>query len=126
MKSQPQGHALDNTYQEDIKPNVLLDNKPRSRFQYQDGDNMIYSEKESLKKLPEASSWPRFSVIGEYDHMELIHYIYGLFIDVSSIPDYWITEILNTALKGHASIWYTEMKEIHGKRNWPWWNSQIA
>ncbi|MBW0522386.1 hypothetical protein O181_062101 [Austropuccinia psidii MF-1] len=57
--------------------------------------------------------------------MELRDYIDGLFIDVPSIPDYWITAILNTAFKGHASIWYTERKEIHGRRNWPWWKSQI-
>ncbi|MBW0552263.1 hypothetical protein O181_091978 [Austropuccinia psidii MF-1] len=48
--------------------------------------------------------------------MELIDYIYGLFIDVPSIPAYWITARLNTAFKGHVSIWYTEMKEIHGRR----------
>ncbi|MBW0570602.1 hypothetical protein O181_110317 [Austropuccinia psidii MF-1] len=86
---------------------------------------MSYSEKEALKQLPEASNWPKFSGSGEYDHMELIDYIDGLFIDVPSIPDYWITARLNTAFKGHASIWYTEMKEIHGRRNWPWWKSQI-
>ncbi|MBW0583252.1 hypothetical protein O181_122967 [Austropuccinia psidii MF-1] len=57
--------------------------------------------------------------------MELIDYIYGLFIDVQSIPDYWITARLNTAFKGHVSIWYTEMKEVHGRRSWPWWKSQI-
>ncbi|MBW0485838.1 hypothetical protein O181_025553 [Austropuccinia psidii MF-1] len=57
--------------------------------------------------------------------MELIDYIDGLFIDVPSIPDYWITARLNTAFKGHANIWYTEMKEIHGRRNWSWWKSQI-
>ncbi|MBW0557324.1 hypothetical protein O181_097039 [Austropuccinia psidii MF-1] len=62
---------------------------------------------------------------GEYDHMELIDYIDGLFIDVPSIQDYWITARLNTAFKGHASIWYTEIKEINGRRNWPWWKSQI-
>ncbi|MBW0580877.1 hypothetical protein O181_120592 [Austropuccinia psidii MF-1] len=44
--------------------------------------------------------------------MELIDYIDGLFIDVPSIPDFWITARLNTALKGHASRWYTEMKEF--------------
>ncbi|MBW0471384.1 hypothetical protein O181_011099 [Austropuccinia psidii MF-1] len=86
---------------------------------------MSYSEKEALKQHPEASSWPKFSATGEYDHMELMDYIDGLFIDVPSIPDYWITARLNTACKGHASIWYTEMKEIHGRRNWPWWKSQI-
>ncbi|MBW0479969.1 hypothetical protein O181_019684 [Austropuccinia psidii MF-1] len=86
---------------------------------------MTYSEKENLKQPPEASSWPMFSGIGEYDHMELIDYIDGLFTDVPSIPDYWITASLNTAFKGHASIWYTEMKEIHGRRNWPWWRGQI-
>ncbi|MBW0567757.1 hypothetical protein O181_107472 [Austropuccinia psidii MF-1] len=32
---------------------------------------------------------------------------------------------LNTEFKGHASILYTEMKEIHGRRNWQWWKSQI-
>ena len=57
--------------------------------------------------------------------MELIDYIDGLFIDVPSIPDYWITARLNTAFKGNASIWYTEMKEIHGRRKWPWQKSQI-
>ncbi|MBW0532857.1 hypothetical protein O181_072572 [Austropuccinia psidii MF-1] len=77
---------------------------------------MSYSEKEALKQLPEASSWPKFPATGEYDHIELIDYINGLFIDVPSIPDYWITARLNTALEGHASIWYTKMKEIHGRR----------
>ncbi|MBW0561802.1 hypothetical protein O181_101517 [Austropuccinia psidii MF-1] len=86
---------------------------------------MSYSEKESLKQLPEALSWPKLYGIGEYDYMKLIYYIDGLFIDVPSIPDYCITAILNTASKGHASIWYTEMREIHGRRNWPWWKSQI-
>ncbi|MBW0505921.1 hypothetical protein O181_045636 [Austropuccinia psidii MF-1] len=57
--------------------------------------------------------------------MELIDYIYGLFIHVPSIPDYWITSSINKAFKGNAIIWYTEMKEIHGKRNWPWRKSQI-
>ncbi|MBW0465967.1 hypothetical protein O181_005682 [Austropuccinia psidii MF-1] len=57
--------------------------------------------------------------------MELIDYIDGLFIDVPRIPDYWITARLNTAFKGCAIIWYTEIKEIHGRRNWPWWKSQI-
>ncbi|MBW0536354.1 hypothetical protein O181_076069 [Austropuccinia psidii MF-1] len=86
---------------------------------------MSYSEKEALKQLPEAFSWPKFSGTGEYDHIELIDYMDGLFIDVPSIPDYWITARLNTAFKGHASIWYTEIKEIHRRRNWPWWKSQI-
>ncbi|MBW0469913.1 hypothetical protein O181_009628 [Austropuccinia psidii MF-1] len=126
MKPQLQGHAFDDLYhQVDIKPDASLGNKAISPYQYQDGDNMSYSEKEALKQLPEASSWPKFSGTGEYDHMELIDYIDGLFIDVPSIPDYWITARLNTELKGHASIWYTDMKEIHGRRNWPWWKSQI-
>ncbi|MBW0503207.1 hypothetical protein O181_042922 [Austropuccinia psidii MF-1] len=69
------------------------------------------------KASAEASSWRKFSGTGEYDHMELIDYIDVLFIDVPSIPYYWITARLNTAFKGHASICYTEMKEIHGRRN---------
>ncbi|MBW0504145.1 hypothetical protein O181_043860 [Austropuccinia psidii MF-1] len=100
-------------------------NKARSSSQYQDGDNMSYSEKKALKQLPEASRWPKFSGTGEYDHMELIDYIDGLFIDVPSIPDYLITAQPNTEFKGHATIWYTEMKELHGRRSWPWWKSQI-
>ncbi|MBW0491209.1 hypothetical protein O181_030924 [Austropuccinia psidii MF-1] len=124
MKPQPQGHALDNPYQEEIKPDVLLDNKPRSPSQYQNGDKMTYSEKEALKQLPKVSRWPNFSGVGQYDHMELIDYTDGLF-NVPRIPDYWITAGLNTELKGHASIWYTEIKEIRGRRNWPWWKSQI-
>ncbi|MBW0501611.1 hypothetical protein O181_041326 [Austropuccinia psidii MF-1] len=126
MKPQPQGHVMDSPYhQDDIKTDAMLMNKARSPSQYQEGDNMSYSEKEALKKLTEASTWPKFSSPGAYDHVELIDCIYGLFIDVPSIPDYWINARLNTEFKGHASIWYTEMKEIHGKRNWPWWNTQI-
>ncbi|MBW0520056.1 hypothetical protein O181_059771 [Austropuccinia psidii MF-1] len=106
MKPQPQGHVLDNPYQ----PDAMLMSKARSPSQYQDGDGMSYSEKEALKQLPGASSWPKFSGKGEYDHMELIDYIDGLFIDAPSIPDYWISARLNSAFKGHASIWYTEMK----------------
>ncbi|MBW0535453.1 hypothetical protein O181_075168 [Austropuccinia psidii MF-1] len=117
---------MDNPYhQEDIKPDAMLANRERSPSQYQDGDNIYYSEKEALKQLPEASSWPKFFGTGEYDHMELIDYIDGLFIDVPSIPDNWITARINTAFKGNASIWYTEMKDIHGRRNWEWWKSQI-
>ncbi|MBW0575252.1 hypothetical protein O181_114967 [Austropuccinia psidii MF-1] len=121
LKPQPQGQVMENSYQSDeIKPDAMLMNKARSPSQYHDGDGMSYSEKESLKQLPEDSSWPKFSGTGEYDHMKLIDYIDGLFIDVPSIPDYWITARLNTAFKGHDSIWYTEMTEIHGRRNWPW------
>ncbi|MBW0573228.1 hypothetical protein O181_112943 [Austropuccinia psidii MF-1] len=112
---------MENPYQ----PDAMLMNKARSPSQYQDGDGMSYSEKEALKQLPEASSWLKFSGSGKYDHMELIDYIDGLFIDLPSIPDYWMTARLNTAFKGHASIWYTEMEEIHGRRNWPWWKSKI-
>ncbi|MBW0551298.1 hypothetical protein O181_091013 [Austropuccinia psidii MF-1] len=116
MKLQPQGHVMDNTYhQEDIKPDAFLENKERSSSQYQDRENMSYFKKEALKQLPEASSWPKLSEIGEYDHMELIDYIDRLFIDVPSIPDYCFTARLNTAFKGRARIRYTEMKEIHGR-----------
>ncbi|MBW0511360.1 hypothetical protein O181_051075 [Austropuccinia psidii MF-1] len=86
---------------------------------------MSYSEKEALKQLPEVSSWPKFSGTGEYNHMELIDYIDGLFIDVPSIPDYCINTRINKGFKGHASIWYTEIKEIHGRRNWQWLKSKI-
>ncbi|MBW0475449.1 hypothetical protein O181_015164 [Austropuccinia psidii MF-1] len=126
MKPQPQGHVMDNPYhQEDIKTDSMLLNKKKSLSQYRYEDNMLYSEKEAFKQLPEASIWPKLSGTGEYGHMELIDYIDGLLIDVPRIPDYWITARLNTAFKGHASIWYTEMGEIHGRRNWPWWKSQI-
>ncbi|MBW0479672.1 hypothetical protein O181_019387 [Austropuccinia psidii MF-1] len=92
MKPQPQGHVLDNPYhQKEIKPDAFLENKEWSPSQYKDGENMYYYEKEELTQLTEASSWPKFSGTGEYDHMELIDYIDGLFIDVPSIPDYWIT-----------------------------------
>ncbi|MBW0479019.1 hypothetical protein O181_018734 [Austropuccinia psidii MF-1] len=62
INPQPQGHVMDNPYhQDDIKPNGMLINKTSSTSQYQDGDNMYYSEKDALKQLPEASSWPKFS-----------------------------------------------------------------
>ncbi|MBW0567188.1 hypothetical protein O181_106903 [Austropuccinia psidii MF-1] len=112
LKPQPQGQVMNNPYQ----PDAMLMNKARSPSQYQDGDGMSYLEKEALKQLPEASNWLKFSGSGEYDHMELIDYIDGLFLGVPCIPEYWITARINTAFKGHASIWYTEMKEIHGRR----------
>ncbi|MBW0553356.1 hypothetical protein O181_093071 [Austropuccinia psidii MF-1] len=62
LKPQPQGQVMDNPYQpDDIKPDAMLMNKGRSPSQYQDGDGMSYSEKEALKQLPEASSWPKLS-----------------------------------------------------------------
>ncbi|MBW0563552.1 hypothetical protein O181_103267 [Austropuccinia psidii MF-1] len=126
MKPQSQCHVVDNPYhQDDIKADAILMNKARVPSQDQEGDNMSYSEKEALKQLPEASSWPKLSGTEEYDDMELIDSIYGLFIDVPSILDYWITARINKEFKGHASIWYKEMKEIHGRRNWPWWESDI-
>ncbi|MBW0566314.1 hypothetical protein O181_106029 [Austropuccinia psidii MF-1] len=49
MKPQPQGHVMDNPYcQDDIKPNAILLNKARSPSQYQDADNISYSEKEAM------------------------------------------------------------------------------
>ncbi|MBW0523594.1 hypothetical protein O181_063309 [Austropuccinia psidii MF-1] len=63
MKPQPKGHVMYNTYhQENIKQDSFLKNKARSPSQYQDGDNMSYSEKEDLKQLTKASIWPKFSV----------------------------------------------------------------
>ncbi|MBW0514608.1 hypothetical protein O181_054323 [Austropuccinia psidii MF-1] len=92
IKTQPQGHVMDNPYHPDeIRPDFMLGNKARSPSQYQVGDNISYSEKEALKHLPEASIWPKFSGTGEYYYMELIYHIDGLFIDVPRIPDYWIT-----------------------------------
>ncbi|MBW0559896.1 hypothetical protein O181_099611 [Austropuccinia psidii MF-1] len=89
LKPQPQGQVMENPYQpDDIKPDSMFMNKARSPSQYQDGGGMSYSEKEALKQLPEASSWAKFYGTGEYDHMELIDYIDGLFIDVPSIPYY--------------------------------------
>ncbi|MBW0465387.1 hypothetical protein O181_005102 [Austropuccinia psidii MF-1] len=111
MKPQSQGHVLDTPYhQEDIKPDALLENKARYPYQYQDGDNMSYSEKEAFKQLSESSSWPKFSGTGEYDHIKFIDYIYELFIDVPSIPDDWLTARLKKALKGNDIIWYKKMK----------------
>ncbi|MBW0558130.1 hypothetical protein O181_097845 [Austropuccinia psidii MF-1] len=116
---QPQDHFINNKYhQDDIKPDAMLMNKTRSPSKYQYGYNMSYSEKEAFKQLPEASSFPKFYGTGEYDHMELIDYIDGLFVDVPSVPDYYITARINISFKGHASIWCTEMKEIHGKNNY--------
>ncbi|MBW0512589.1 hypothetical protein O181_052304 [Austropuccinia psidii MF-1] len=46
LKPQPQGHIMNDPYQqEDIKPDALLVSKARSESQYQDGENMSYSQK---------------------------------------------------------------------------------
>ncbi|MBW0495764.1 hypothetical protein O181_035479 [Austropuccinia psidii MF-1] len=110
IKPQTQGHVSGKIPypQEDIKPNSRLDNKQRAPSKYQYGNSMTYSEKEALIQLPEATSWPRFCGVGDYDHMEFFNYIHGLFIDVSRIPDYWIIAILNTEFKVNASILYTK------------------
>ncbi|MBW0485260.1 hypothetical protein O181_024975 [Austropuccinia psidii MF-1] len=97
----------------------------RSSSQYPYGYNMTLSEKEALKQLPEATSLPELSGVGGYNHKELIDYIYGLLIDVPSIPDCWITARLNTEFKGNASIWNTEVEEIHVRSNWLWWKRRI-
>ncbi|MBW0533432.1 hypothetical protein O181_073147 [Austropuccinia psidii MF-1] len=48
MKPQPQGHVMDNPYHpDDIKPDAMLVNKERAPSQYQDQDNMSYSEKKA-------------------------------------------------------------------------------
>ncbi|MBW0491774.1 hypothetical protein O181_031489 [Austropuccinia psidii MF-1] len=53
LKPQPQGHVMDNPYhRDDIKPDAMLVNKTTSSSQYQDENNMSYSEKEALKQLP--------------------------------------------------------------------------
>ncbi|MBW0470081.1 hypothetical protein O181_009796 [Austropuccinia psidii MF-1] len=57
--------------------------------------------------------------------MELIDCIDGLFLDIPSIPDCWFTARRNTEFKGNAIIWYTEIKETHGRRSWPWSKDQI-
>ncbi|MBW0519415.1 hypothetical protein O181_059130 [Austropuccinia psidii MF-1] len=62
LKPHPEGHVMENPYQpDDIKPDAMLMNRARYPSQYQDGDGMSYSEKEALKQLAEASSWPKFS-----------------------------------------------------------------
>ncbi|MBW0476074.1 hypothetical protein O181_015789 [Austropuccinia psidii MF-1] len=46
MKPQPQGSVMDNKYhQDDITPDAMLMDKTRSPSQYQDADNMSYSER---------------------------------------------------------------------------------
>ncbi|MBW0535664.1 hypothetical protein O181_075379 [Austropuccinia psidii MF-1] len=71
MKTQQQSQVMDNLYHQD----AMLMNKTRYPSKYQGGDNMSYSEMGALKQLSEGSSWAKFSVTGEYDHMELIDYI---------------------------------------------------
>ncbi|MBW0513539.1 hypothetical protein O181_053254 [Austropuccinia psidii MF-1] len=127
IKPQRQSHVFGNTpyHQEDIKPDSPIDSKQFPSSKLQDGENMTFSYKEELKQLAEETQWPKFPGVGEYDHMELIHYICQLFIDVPIIPDYWIISRMNKELKVYAIIWYTEMKEIHRRINWQWWKSKI-
>ncbi|MBW0476363.1 hypothetical protein O181_016078 [Austropuccinia psidii MF-1] len=117
MKPQPQGHILDDPYQEDIKHNALLVNKARSPSQYKDGDNMSYSEKEALKYLPEASNWPKFSGTGEYNCMGLVYYSDTLFID-GNIPNLESVVSKRNKLSGWTSKTNAEkMAEVTKKKN---------
>ncbi|MBW0470512.1 hypothetical protein O181_010227 [Austropuccinia psidii MF-1] len=123
------GSIINNSQQvkEEDKPNnqkpEYQDPRLISKLIYHDGESLSYSEKQALKKLPGVVNLPRFTGVVAYDHIELIYYIDGLFVDFPKIPDYWTTEILNNSFKRHASIWYTEMKEIHGRKSWPWWRN---
>ncbi|MBW0503899.1 hypothetical protein O181_043614 [Austropuccinia psidii MF-1] len=117
---------ITNQLQQNLHQNKFPEEKRRiSPSWYQGRDNRAYSQNEALKQLPEATTWPNFLIVGGYVHMDLINYVGGHFIDVPRIPQSSITDILNTELKGNASIWYSEMKEIHGRRKLPWWRSQI-
>ncbi|MBW0507455.1 hypothetical protein O181_047170 [Austropuccinia psidii MF-1] len=49
--------------------------------------------------------------------MELVDYIDGLFIDLPSIPDYWITARLNTAFKGNANDIANTLQDIRKRAN---------
>ncbi|MBW0531762.1 hypothetical protein O181_071477 [Austropuccinia psidii MF-1] len=51
LKPQKPGQVMEDPYQ----PDAMLMNKERSLSQYRDGDGMLYSEKEALKQLSEAS-----------------------------------------------------------------------
>ncbi|MBW0461945.1 hypothetical protein O181_001660 [Austropuccinia psidii MF-1] len=68
---------------------------------HQDGETISYSEEKGSKKLPEVVNWPRFSGVGEYDHMDIIDYIDELSVDFQKIPEYWITTRLNNKFGGH-------------------------
>ncbi|MBW0542998.1 hypothetical protein O181_082713 [Austropuccinia psidii MF-1] len=97
----------------------------RSESIYQDGENLSYTEKQALKKLPEVVNWPKISGIGEYYFMELIYHIDEGFVDFPNRKDYWITTILNTVFRGHENIWNTKIKEIHGRKCYPWWRNKM-
>ncbi|MBW0561084.1 hypothetical protein O181_100799 [Austropuccinia psidii MF-1] len=60
LKPKRQGQVMEKPYQ----PDDMLMNKARSQSHYQDEAGMSYSEKQALKQLPEASSWPKFSGTG--------------------------------------------------------------
>ncbi|MBW0479814.1 hypothetical protein O181_019529 [Austropuccinia psidii MF-1] len=57
--------------------------------------------------------------------MRLIDYIDELLIDVPTIPDCWIAARLDKEFKGQPTMWCTQMKEIHGRGKWKWWNILI-
>ncbi|MBW0551703.1 hypothetical protein O181_091418 [Austropuccinia psidii MF-1] len=115
MKPQQKVHFMDNPYhQEDIKPDYLLENKERSPSQYQDRENMSYSEKEALKRLPKAQAGPNSLQKENIIIWNSLLILMNSSLIYKSIPYYGITAGLNTAFKGLFSICYTEMKEIDG------------
>ncbi|MBW0562721.1 hypothetical protein O181_102436 [Austropuccinia psidii MF-1] len=109
INSQDQKIVPNTTYtpyhKEDRKPNSLMKYEHRSTSIYQDKYKMTNSEKEALRQLPQATICLEFSCVGEYDHMELIYYIY-----LPSIPDYRIAARMNKPFKEPSVIWYTEIK----------------
>ncbi|MBW0522316.1 hypothetical protein O181_062031 [Austropuccinia psidii MF-1] len=70
------------------------DTRLRSDSNDQYGKILSFSEKKTFKQLTEMVNWPSLSGIGDYDHRELIYYIYGIALDFPKIPDYWITKRL--------------------------------
>ncbi|MBW0559767.1 hypothetical protein O181_099482 [Austropuccinia psidii MF-1] len=83
------------------------------------GENSICA-----KDIPKLAEWPTFSGEGQYNHNDFIRKIYILQEDFH-IPDEIIVGNVHSFFIINAKKWYYEMRQDHGKHDWPWWKLQI-
>ncbi|MBW0527312.1 hypothetical protein O181_067027 [Austropuccinia psidii MF-1] len=83
------------------------------------GENSICA-----KNIPKLKEWPTFSDEGENNNIELIRTIDMLQEDFHT-PDETIVGKLHHLFTRTAKKWYYNMRQDHGKHDWPWWKSEI-
>ncbi|MBW0575914.1 hypothetical protein O181_115629 [Austropuccinia psidii MF-1] len=76
------------------------------------------------RDIPNLEEWPRFSVEGEYNHVEFIRTI-DMLQEYFHIPDEIIIGKLHSLFTRNEKKCYYKMRLDHVKHDWPWWKCEI-